>query len=48
MLTVALAGTALAYDEEDLARLARTMECWECDLSSADLKGANLKVATLT
>jgi len=48
MLTVALAGMALAYDEEDLATLSDTSNCQRCDLSGADLSGAYLFVANLS
>lgn len=38
VLTVALAGTALAYD---LAKLLETGDCAFCNLSEADLGWAN-------
>ena len=47
-LTVGLAGTSLAYDEADLARLMETGNCPECDLKIATLSGAYLYGADLS
>ena len=49
-LTVAatiFAGSASAFDPDDLQKLKDTNECVNCDLTDANLKGANLKGAIL-
>jgi uncharacterized protein YjbI with pentapeptide repeats len=47
VLTAALAGTALAYDDEDLVKLMETGSCNDCDLTGANLSGTNLRYVSL-
>lgn len=49
-LTVAatlFAGSASAFDHDDLQKLKDTGECAECDLSNANLKGTILMDAIM-
>jgi len=50
-LTVAatmFASSASAFDPDDLQRLRDTSECYKCDLSEADLRGAFLREADIS
>ena len=49
-LTVAatmFAGSASAFDPDDLQKLKNTNECAKCDLTGANLTGANMNRANL-
>jgi uncharacterized protein YjbI with pentapeptide repeats len=37
-----------AYDKTDLKKAKATRDCSDCDLTSADLNGANLRKADLS
>ena len=45
--TTMFAGSASAFDPDDLRKLKNTNICTECDLSGADLWDANLRSANL-
>ena len=51
ILTIAatiFAGSAFAFDRNDLKKLKDTGECMQCDLREANLEGANLRGALLS